>query len=272
MKKGLLILLLLLSTGCFAKEKVEEKKESKVEIGLYETIRVDVNLLNEQTDEYYLFLVKPGTIGQDGAATSIYDFVGPFEIEDFKVELELSKSNIRKLLDGADELKLQLVITTREDHLIRNPLNEEMFISFELDEYMLNYLATKQNFKIEIVDKYPDGILSLPFQDADFVVKLKFKEGITPRHSYNVGIREVMASSSTGLGLIRIGAPLSNKGNYYNAVFYSQNMKNYVGVLEIEGEVLQNVSYEGGPLRIEFDENGKPKGDAVIEVIITEGI
>ena len=272
MKKLLIVLIMLLLTGCFAKEKAEEKKEEKAEMGSYETISVDVNLLNEQTDEYYLFLVKPGTIGQDGVATSISDFVGPFEIEEFKVELELSKSNIRKLLDGAAELKLQLVITTREDHLIRNPLNEEMFISFEADEFMLNYLSTQENFKIDIVDKYPDGVLSLPFPDADFVIKLKFKDGITPRHSYNVGIREVMASSPTGLGVLRMGAPLSNKGNYYNAVFYSQNMKNYVGVLEIEGEVLQKVSYEGSPLRIEFDENGKPKGNSVIEVIITEGI
>ncbi len=241
--------------------------------GLYEKIYVDVDLQNDQSDEYYLFFVKPGTVGTNGDATSLANFFGPIEIENFKTEVEfMYNTGVNNLLDELDEKKLQLVITTREDHLIRNPLNEETFIYFEKDEELFsNYLPTQEKFEMPIVDKYPDGVLSLPWPDADFVIKLRFKEGITPRSSYGVRIREFSDSTSSGLGLFAPGSPLSNRGNYYNAVFYSENMKGFAGVLEIEGQQPNTVMYEGQPLTIKFDEDGKPIGDDVIEVVITEG-
>lgn len=241
--------------------------------GVYDKIYIDVDLQNEQSDEYYLFFVKPGTIGVNGKSTSLADFYGPIEIEDFKAEVELIyNTGVNNLLDELNEKKLQLVITTREDFLIRNPLNEETYIYFEEDEELFsNYLATQEKFEVPIADKYPDGVLSLPWPDADFVVKLRFKEGITPRSSYGVRIREFSDRTTSGLGLLIKGAPLSNESNYYNAVFYSENLKGFAGVLEIEGKQPNTVMYEGYPLTLKFDENGKHLGEDVIEVVIIEG-
>lgn len=272
-----LLLLMLILGGCSCSNSNYDSEGGNVEASdgdLHSKVFVDLNLLNEQTDEYYLFLVKPGTIGQDGAATRIFDFKGPIEVENFEAEIDLEDYSlgIELLLEELEEKKLQLVVTTREDFLIRNPLNEETFIYFEeVGEVFKTHKATQGNFEIDIIDKYPDGVLSLPFPDADFVVKLKFKEGITPRSSYGVRIREFSDRTDSGLGLLVKGSPLSNEGNYYNAVFYSEYLKGFAGVLEIEGQQPQTVRYEGEPLTLRFDEEGQHIGDDVIEVYIIEG-
>ena len=270
MKKFILLLLILFLVGCSKGSTLEE--ENIVEEGAFEKIFIDIDLENEQTDEYYVFLVKPGTLGKDGKATRITDFYGPVEVEDFKAELDLIfNDKVTYLLDELDEKKLQLVITTKEDFLIRNPLNEETFVYFEKKDEISGYFSTKEKFDVSIIDKYPDGVLSLPWPEADFVVKLKFKDGITPRHSYGVRIREFSDRTPSGLGLLIKGSPLSNESNYYNAVFYSEYLKGFAGVLEIEGQQPKTVDYEGNPLTLRFDEFGKHIGDDVIEITITEG-
>ncbi len=270
MKKILIIMIMLIIAGCSSNEG-EVKTEKKVEKNLYDTIKIDVNLLNEQTDEYYVFLVVPGKIGVDGKATSINDFYGPIEVENFKAEIDLKYNNkVEYLLEELKEKKLQLVITTHEDYLIRNPLNQETFVNFEKgeDEYFKEYFSTQEKFSVDIVDKYPDGVLSLPWPEADFVVKLRFKEGFEPRHSYSVCLRERDETRPTGVTFFCPGSPLSNKSNYYNAVFYSDNFKNYKGQIEIIGEQPKRVNYENEPIFVEFDHQGKPIGDSVVEVII----
>ena len=242
------------------------------EDALYEKIYIDVDLQNEQTDEYYLFFVKPGTIGTGGDPTEGRNFYGPIEVENFKAEVEVAYDiGISNLLDQLDEDKLQLVITTREDFLIRNPLNKDIFIYFEENEEWFGAkLATQERFTIPIVDKYPDGVLSLAWQDADFVVRLNFKEGVEPRESYLVGIREFSDNTPSGLGAYSVGAPIVRRTQYYNTPFYSENLKGFAGILEIEGEQTHAIMYEGYPLTLRFDEDGKHIGDDVIEVVIIE--
>ena len=295
MKKILILLmvLVLLLAGCSEgnsgdSDSADPKAKGKADSGnertessnrgengedaLYEKIYIDVDLQNEQTDEYYLFFVKPGTVGTGGDPTESRNFYGPIEIENFKAEVEVAhEAGISNLLDELDENKLQLVITTREDFLIRNPLNQDNFIYFEKDEEMpWADFATKERFTIPIVDKYPDGVLSLAWQDADFVVKLRFKEGVEPRESYLVRIRKLDETTTSGFGAYSVGAPIVRRTQYYNAPFYSENLKGFTGILEIEGEQTHAIMYEEYPLTLRFDEDGKHIGDDVIEVVIIE--
>lgn len=281
MKKVLLFIMMFLVVGCSKATfddnngygGLKDNGAYETEKDLYETIYVELNLLNEQTDEYYLFFVKPGTIGTGGKPTATRDFYGPIKVEDFKAEVNLMEEfGIGYLLEEVDDNKLQIVITTREDFLIRNPLNEEIFIYFEeVGEVITNMMSTQESFTIDIVDKYPDGVLSLPWPEADFVVKLRFKEGITPRHSYGVRIRELDEKTTSGYGVLAFGSPLSNVNNYYNAVFYKENLSNYRGVIEIEGEQPNIVQYEEYPLVVAFDGDGLPIEDNFVEVTIIEG-
>ncbi len=112
-----MIVILLLIVGCYSKGTDDNYQEKQVDKSLYDTVRVAINLLNEQTDEYYVFLVAPGKIGTKGAPTSVTDFYGPIEVENFKGEIDLKYNNkIEYLLDELDEKKLQLVVTTHEDY------------------------------------------------------------------------------------------------------------------------------------------------------------
>ena len=271
MKKMVLGLIIFMLAGCGGGGGNQELKDVSDDNQLYEKVYVDINLQNEQTDEYYLFLVKPGKIGTDGAPTSTNDFYGPIAVEDFQAKIEVVyNSGIERLLEAIDEDYLQLVVTTREDFLIRNPLNEEVLIYFDGEDWR-SPLATEEKFVIDIVDKYPDGVISLPWPEADFVVKLNFKEGITPRHSYSVCLRQVDLTRPGGITVLCLGAPLSNESNYYNAVFYSEGLENYIGLIEIIGQQPNRVSYADEPIQVEFDRFGKPIGDSVVEVTIIEG-
>ncbi len=272
MKKLFVLLFLLLMVGC-SKSSFEVELEKKVEKNHYKVIKIDINLLNEQTDEYYVFLVKPGQIGKNGAITNTSDSYGPIEVENFKAEIDFSKdSGVEFLLEELIEKKLQLVVTTREDYLIRNPLNEETFVHFETEEdyYWPKYLATQEKFSVDIMDKYPDGVLSLPWPKADFVVKLKFKEGVEPYNSYSVCLRQIDLTRPSGISMVCLGSPLSNKTNYYNAVFYKESFMNYVGQIEIVKNQTQRVRYENEPIKVQFDREGKPIGNNVVEVLISE--
>jgi len=58
--------------------------------------------------------------------------------------------------------------------------------------------------------------------------------------------------------------------HYYNTPFYAENLKGFVGVLEIEGEQGSRIQYEGEPLTLRFDDEGMPIGDSVVRVLILE--
>ncbi len=258
--KKIFIFLLLLITGCSSSSETNDI-EKRTEKQLHDEITINLNLLNEQTDDYYLFLVKPGVIKYDLQRPAFSDYYGPIEIEGLKKTLTISEHlGIEYLLEELDEKKLQIAITTREDYLLRNPLNEEVFINFEEEtNFMTFFRATANKFNIDITDKYPDGVNSLSFPSAQLAIKLVFAEGVEPVNSYIARIREFSDYTSSGLGMYAPGSPLINKQNYYNAAFLGDNFKNYSGILEIATSDNRRVNYEGEPIKITFDKEGKPE-------------
>lgn len=260
--KKILFLFIFLFTACTSSSSETNNFENVDSNELYSEVTINVNLLNEQTDDYYLFFVKPDVIKYDLTRPKFSDYYGPIEIDGFSVTLDLTEHRgIEMLLEVLDEKKLQVAITTREDYLLRNPLNEETFIYFEENEtYQFpKYKSKTEVIKVDIVDKYPDGINSLAFPDAKLAIKLIFAEGVEPTTSYIARIREFSSTSSTGLGIYAPGSPLINKQNYYNAAFSGDHFKGYSGVLEIVDSNNRRVRYEGEPVTIHFDENGVPE-------------
>ncbi len=258
--KKLLIILLVLITACSNKNgtgDIEKKDENQ----LHDDIVINLNLLNEQTDDYYLFFVKPEVIKYDLKTPSFSDYYGPIEINGFQKKIKISEHvGLDILLEVLEEKKLQIAITTREDYLLRNPLNEETFIYFDSEEDFFNiFKATEKIYNIDITDKYPDGVNSLAFPTYPLAIKLIFDEGVEIVNSYSARIRQFDNKTPSGLGMYAPGSPLINKQNYYNAAFSGDHFKNYSGILEISTFDNRRVSYEGEPIKITFDEDGLPE-------------
>jgi len=268
MRKFFVILILLITACSNGKEAKDDEK--KVEQQLYDEITISLNLLNEQTDNYYLFLVKPGVIKYDLERPNFSDYYGPIEIDGFQKKLTISEHfGIEYLLEVLEEKKLQIAITTREDYLLRNPLNKELFIYFEDEGEFGTYFRSKnETFNIDIEDKYPNGVNSLSFPKAQLAIKLVFDEGIEPANSYSAKIRQFDNKTPSGLGLFAPGTPLINKQNYYNAAFFGDHFINYAGILEISTSDNRRVRYEGEPITISFNEEGIPENPRMIIKIL----
>lgn len=78
-----------------------------------------------------------------------------------------------------------MFVVTKEDIYIQNPLNKKTIVEFipnETDEPYLDYTyySKEKEIEVSVTDKYPEGVLSLTFQDAIFVIKLEF-DGEPPK-------------------------------------------------------------------------------------------
>lgn len=275
MKVKLLFLFLgimILLTGCS-----ESSTEKAVKTdGEYESLTIKLNVRNKEAkaDSYLVFILNEGTKETEpGKATQ----TSLQKIEtNSKGEAVISLSYNFNLESGLkksekDRTKLEIIVTTKEDIYMRNPLNEKTLIEFvkNYDEetmYEFPYLSVIENKTIDIVDKYPDGVISLSFPDATFVIKLEFEEGFTPLSSYLVSIHKPDPRSKDGIGIVRIGR-LDRKFQYWETPFFkTDKLEEWNGYIIIEDTDDKRIIYKDYPKFVEFDKNGKGKNGDVITI------
>ena len=276
LKKTILILFLILFVGCSSdNENTTTKKENNDET--YSSITIKTNLTNpESKDDYYLVYLLPIGVKETepGKATQS-GWYGPFETdENGEVVIDLENNrDIQFYLDDDDETddanKLQVIVATKEDKYLRNPLNEETFIEFILiengDEWSKMYESKTDEISIDITDEYPDGVYSLTFPDATFVIKLEFEEGYEVGKSFEVSIHKYDEDSENNIGIYRLGR-ISRLFQYYDTPFFEEDsLKDWSGTIVVRSyDTDEIVEYEGYPKTVSFTEEGKcEQGDIV---------
>lgn len=223
-------------------------------------IVINTEVINKDAaDTYLVYLVDPDRYGGLGEATSSGSYSGPYETNDEGTAIiDLSvNTELNHLLDELSQKRLKVVVATVEDFNIYNALNEETYIDFIENtgdgesSYIYKYFSETGELDLELVDAYPDGVISLPFPDAFFVIKLEFAEGVTPRNAYQVHLR----NPDTGIGP---SAPLTRQRAYYNTPYYEDNRDSFRNSSFEIFVIVQpdHISYEERPLFLQFDGDG----------------
>jgi hypothetical protein len=246
----------------------------------YPTLTIQTQLTNPESkdDTYLVFLAPTGVKETEPGKATQSGFYGPFETDgEGKVTVDISFNwNLRAYLDqeGSEKNKLQVFITTKEDKYIRNPLNAETFVTFvenkddeTKDEY--SHYSTVETLNVPFTDQYPEGVLSLTFPTATFVVKLAFPDGQEPKNSYEVSIVKPSATAPDGLGMYRIGR-ICRAFQYWDTPFFAEdNLKTWSGTIVVTHfDTNERIMYDGYPKQITFDENGRCEQGNIITVFI----
>jgi hypothetical protein len=175
-------------------------------------------------------------------------------------------------IENAADNKLEVIVCTTEDIYLRNPLNEGVEVRFvENDDAesssFVPYLSSVENVTVDFTDKYPDGVLSLTFQDATFVIKLEFDDNSQKGNSYEVSIFKRDNNMPNGIGIVRIGR-ICRAFQYYDTPFFKDdNLANWNGFIIIKRfDNNEQVEYEGYPMELTFDINGKCEQGDIIRV------
>lgn len=242
------------------------------------TLTINLNVLNPEAknDSYYVYFVIPGMKeSEPGEATQRGKFK-PFETDEngqVVIDFEENSWELTGFVQSTESTKpnsLELYVTTKEDIYLRNPLNEPTIVDFNVKEPGEGEFFPKITFKqaelnLDITDKYPDGVVSLTFQDAIFVVKLKFKE--PPTTSFEVSLF-VPDDKGDGIGIVRTGR-ISREFQYWDTPFFAGEIKGGKRAVVIKNfDTNETVNYEGYPLWLEFNEDGTCKQGDIVEIVM----
>ena len=271
----ILFIAILIIAGCSKTESV--KKETKNNEQKNEKLIIKTNVKNKETKGGYLIYFMPVGKRNEIPGEANQEAFGPFETDEngeYILDLKFNfDKDVGTYLKSISDNKLELFIVTKEDIYIRNPLNEKTIINFIPNETSepypdYAYYSKEKEIKIDFIDKYPDNVLSLTFQDAIFVIKLEF-ERIIPKNSYEVSIFWNDPKQPSGIGIIRVGR-ISREFQYWDTPFYkSDNLASKTGTIIIK-DLSDNstLEYEGYPKTVSFDKDGMPVRDKIIKLKI----
>lgn len=248
------------------------------EVPGYTTLTIQTHLTNpeDKDDAYLVFLIQPGSLPTEPGAAK--QGCTPFETdENGAVTIDLRyNENLAYQIEKSQDNSLQLVVTTQEDIYLRNPLNEETLIHFipnddEITSWELPYYADKEQIDVDITDKYPDGVLSLTFPDATFVIKLTFEDGYVPSDAYVVTVKKPSDTASDGIGMEGMGR-ICRPFQYWDTPFFVDDMmQHWSGLIVVtDFETDERVYYEGFPMQVTFDSEGRCEQGDIVTIKLTD--
>ena len=278
MKKIIIVLVLLLAlTGCSSSQ--EDKKNQEKPVEKNDKLLIKTKNSNQSNKGGYLIYFMHVGERDEEPGEANQSALGPFETDiNGEYLLDLNRNfnqDVGTYLNDSEKetSELEMFIVTKEDIYIRNPLNKKTIVEFvkniDGQEYIdPDYYAKEKEIEVPFVDKYPDGVLSLTFQDATFVIKLGFI-GEIPKNSYEVSIFWNDPSQPSGVGIVRVGR-ISRAFQYWDTPFFkTDNLSSKTGTIVINDFTTnQTVDYEGNPRTVAFDINGNPIGEKIINLKI----
>lgn len=278
-KFWVLFVLILLVAGCNSegiKENINESNQNEKN----DELIIKTKLTNKEEKAGYLIYFmhvgarneKPGEANQSR--------LGPFETDengeciiDLKLNYENDVGTYLNSDGNMEKNKLEMFIVTQEDIYIRNPLNEKTIVEFipnenEEDYYEYPYYSKEKEIEVSFTDKYPDGVLSLTFQDSIFVIKLEF-DGEPPEKSFETSIFWNDPSMPDGIGITCVGR-ICREFQYWDTPFFkADNLESKTGTIIIKDlDTNNDINYEGYPKTVSFDKDGNPIGDKIVRIKI----
>lgn len=255
-----------------------EKDPDDVKKELLSSFTIDLNVSGDVSDdeEYLVYLLRPGILESEPGKATQSGFYGPFETVSRKVLIDTDFNwDLDWFIEDAasNNEKIHIYVTTLEDIYLRNPLNDPVEVEFvenkeEETNTTVKYGVYKESVKVDVKDAFPQGILSLTFPDATFVIKLTFASP-TSESAYEVSIHRPSDTSSNGIGMVRIGR-MARSFQYWDTPFFKEDIlkawNGYIVVRNIDTNA--EIEYEGYPKKVEFDENGRCKESDIIEIKI----
>lgn len=249
------------------------------------TLTVNLNVTNaaEKDDSYFVYFVIPGKKETETGKATQSGVSKAYETDqNGTVVIDISSGaedgwKIRDMVENKDSTRpksLELYVTTKEDIYIRNPLNAETIIDFivlvdEDDGNSYDYLFTQPELNLDITDKYPEGVVSLTFQDAVFVLKLAFEEP-TPKSAYQVSLVVASDTASDGMSMVRTGR-IDRAFQYWDTPFFADEVTGKRAVLVTDFDTDERIDYEGYPLWLDFNDDGTCKQGDIIVVNMPAG-
>ncbi len=248
-------------------EKMETESSAADISNMYDQLVITCNPENpeEQVGPYSVYLVIPGSVKtmldtENNSATRI----GPFITDDNnQVVIDLTYNYDIAYLFEADskDAEVEIIVVTEEDKEMKNPLTLGQIVHLYNVEYD-SFVVEKEDYTVSFVDAYPEGVLSLYFPDASFIIRLAFPEGFEPKSSYEMGLVMVDPNYGSDYYLGRI----NRAWQYWDLPFFeSDSLENKNGRVFIRDfDTNEMLNYEESPLELTFDENGKCiQGDIV---------
>lgn len=259
--------LLFVFTGCTE----EETPVAPSNTSYYENLTINSTLTNEvESHAYHLYFVAKDSLTTDANTNDDIEKVGPIEPNSkgqYRVSMQLNW-DLYNLIDSNGN-ELQAVIVESSDIYLLNPLNKKTIVEFvknedESTKDNYEYYAKDSSIDVSFTDAYPEGVYSLQYRDATFVIKLKFKQGYDSKGpSYQVGI---MPTHNTSLSTVSM---TTSPSKYYDTAFYEKDgLANWKGNIIVTDSNGEEVIYEGYPKKIEFDSNGKCKEGNIVTISI----
>lgn len=254
-KTSIILLILLLTIGCTTNNNLKNNKT-----GMYHDFNININVLNDDAsnNEYLLFLLPKGIKKQEVGEGTLYSGLGKYEIKENKtINFNFIETyELQQLLEETEDDVLELYITTKEDKYIRNPLNDKTEIKFIKNEFG-DYYSPYENINVNITDSYPEGVISLPYQDAHFVIKLNYSPEYDPGHSYEVSIHWNDPKKPDKIGIYSIGK-VAREFYYWETPFYkTEKLESKTGKIIVRHfSTDEIIEYEGYPKTISFDKDG----------------
>lgn len=275
MKKIIIFLItLLIVTGCGKEDSLAKEDKVKEEVVTQnKTLSIKVNVENKDSNKgYMVYLLAPSEFKTGGEAIQS-GYIKPVETDEEGIanfDL-LFNSDLEWYLDQENS-KMRVIIATKEDKYLRNPLNEETYVEFtknndEVTRLEYPYYSNIDKLTLNVKDEFKEGVLSLTFPDATFVIKLEFT-GSIPKNSYEVSIHRPN-SDGTGIGMYRLGR-IARDFQYWDTPFFkTDNLKAWSGTIVVRNfDTNAEVSYVGYPKRVTFDESGKCTEGDIITIVI----
>lgn len=277
--------LIILLTGCgsnVAKDNVDNKNHNGNQNGKNDSLVIKTKVTNKkEKGGYLIYFMRLGERNEEPGFANQSAF-GPFETDengeyvlDLNYNVYKDVSSYIKAGIGKDKEKLEMFIVTKEDIYIRNPLNKKTIVEFVFNEKGEDYseplyYSKEKEIEVSFTDKYPDGVLSLTFQDAEFVIKLEFDKE-PPNKAYEVSIFWNDPTKPGGIGIVRDGA-ISRPFQYWDTPFtnIAKNAGRTGTIVIKDFSTDASVDYEGNPKTVSFDKDGNPVGDKILKVKIKQ--
>lgn len=231
-------------------------------------LAISLDVAESTHDKYLLFFMTRGVKKTGVGEPTIYGYRDPIEIQkNGEVVINLEDNfDFQWEIDADEDHILEVYVTTPEDVYIRNPLNQKTEIKFLKGNMSdLDYLSPVSKLTIPIVDKYPDGVITLANPDAVFVIKLELEEGFKPVGSFLVCVHWDNPDYPDEIGLVRTGRGCHSI-DYWETPFFSDEMlPEQTGKIVVEEfDSGRRVEYVGFPKTLSFDGGGNCfQGDVI---------